>query len=217
MINVRTTTLKKYISDDKLRLSAKDRVFLDDLARVGIIDIQDAENFHYKGQTRTPAAKRMERLCEAGLLEKVPAHQPGRGKFDAYQFKSDKLASLFGGKRLSIGSKRNALHEVITSKLYFKLGRPESFVTENRFDNEIKDLFRTLSGGGSRKHRSLGMPDAIYKDGNDIIIVEADSGQYTKSQVDKKQTVWQGYKQVWGQPSKSCAKVEGGATVYAFS
>lgn len=211
--NARTRTLRKYIDDGNIRLSKYDREFLNDLARVGIIDEKDADAHHYD-EKKTPAKRRLDRLCEAGVLEKTIVTQPGRGQFNAYQFKTDRVATLFGGKRPTIGRKRNALHEVITSKIYFAEGRPQTFVVESNFSREQKKMFELDTPALTGRNSSI--PDAMYfTAGGEIVVVEADSGQYNKNQINSKQAAWKNYKQVWGQPDKAAARVTN-AKVYRF-
>ena len=210
MKNTRSSTLRQYISDQKLRLSDADRAFLSDLAVVRIIDESDADSHHFQGR-KTKSSRRLDKLCDSGLLECKRVFQPGRGEFKAYTFKTDKIASLFGGKRPSIGAKRNALHECITSRLFFAEGRPDSFILEADFSKSQKDLFRV--GQGVVAGREICLPDALYvSNGGEIVVVEADSGQYTKSQIRAKQAAWVGMKQVWGQPNKAFARVTDGST-----
>ena len=210
--NARTTTVKKYLDDQDFRLSADDRAFLADLAKVKIIDEKDAQAAHYQSR-KTPASRRLDKLCEVGLLDVAYVNQPGRGRFKAYQFKTDRLATLFGGSRPVIGAKRNALHEVITSKIYFAVGRPDTFRVESDFNRDQRQLFKvankTLSG------RESCVPDAMYIDNGQIVVVEADSGQYNKSQIINKQAAWSGFRQVWGQPDRASARVDN-ATVFRF-
>jgi len=209
--NVRTNTLRKYLNGD-IRLMPRDRDFLGDLAKVQIIDKDDAVNAHYKAAN---SSKRLDQLCKVGVLEKVDINQPGRGRFKAYQFKTDKIASLFGGKRAAIGRKRNALHEVITSKIYFAEGRPKTFIVESNFSKEQNELFKL--NNPSMTGNNSAIPDAMYIDGSgEIVVVEADSGQYNKTQIRSKQVAWKGFKQVWGQPAKAGARVSG-SKVHLFS
>lgn len=213
--NTRTGTLKKYIDNANIRLSDNDREFLRDLARVGIIDGKDADAYHYQN-TRTNAERRLDKLCEAGVLEKVDVNQPGRGKFKAYQFRTDRIATLFGGKKPSIGRKRNALHEVITSKLFFAEGRPSTFIVEANFDSKQKEMFALASPSGTGRNSAI--PDAMYvRPDGQIVVVEADSGQYSKRQINSKQTAWGnfGFVQVWGQPTKATSQIDN-ATVHRF-
>lgn len=212
MVNVRAGTLKKYIADSNLRLSADDRAFLADLAKVGIIDEKDAQNHHFQDR-KTAASRRLDRLCDAGVLECHVVTQPGRGSFRAYSFKTDRIATLFGGHKPTIGRKRNALHEVIIGRIYFAEGRPESFVVESEFNKNQRELFNVM--GGTMKGREACLPDALFIRDGEIVVVEADSGHYNKSQILNKQLAWVGFRQVWGQPAKASARVDG-ATVHCF-
>jgi len=213
MKNVRSGTLKKYLNNANFKLSDDDRQFLADLAKVRIIDEKDASKHHYADR-KTPASKRLDRLADIGLLETHTIVQPGRGKFKAYHFKTERLAALFGGKVPVIGRKRNALHEVITSRLYFAEGRPDSFALESDFTPKQKELFKVI--GGTTKGRDSCIPDALFIRDNQIVVVEADSGQYNKAQIRNKQIAWKGFKQVWGQPAKASARVDN-AMVHTFA
>lgn len=212
MINVRSSTLKKYLSDSSLRLSLADREFLADMAVVRIIGIDDAAEHHYKNN-RAPQ-KRLDRMCKAGLLEVRDVYQPGKGSFKAYSFASEKIARLFGGKIPSIGSRRNALHECITSKIYFAEGRPESFTLEADFSSDQKELIAVNEGASGE---NICMPDAMFMRNGKAVVVEADSGQYNQTQIQAKQSAWKGLEQVWGQPSKAAARVHGNSKVYRFA
>lgn len=210
--NARSATVKKYLDETNFRLSSDDRAFLGDLAKVRIIDERDADSHHYKDR-KTPGSRRLNKLVEVGILERTEVNQPGRGNFKAYQFKTDKMASLFGGKRPVIGSKRNALHEVICSKIYFAEDRPKTWLIEGDFKKEHRELFgvanKTLTG------RDSCIPDAMFVRNGRIVAVEADSGQYNQTQIISKQAAWGEFDQVWGQPAKASARVHN-ATVHRF-
>ena len=215
MKNVRTATLRKYIESGTLRLSKNDREFLKDLAKISVIDEKDADKFHYKNM-KTKSSRRLDDLCKAGVLEKIDVNQPGRGRFKAYTFRSEKVAKLFGGEKVKVGRKRNALHEVITSKLYFAEGCPETFKLEARFTKDERELFKLSAP--SLTNRLSALPDAMYvKPDGSIVVVEADSGQYNKQQIVSKQSAWTGFEQVWGQPQKAAARVTDNARVHCFT
>jgi len=59
------------------------------------------------------------------------------------------------------------------------------------------------------------LPDAVFYQGGQMVICEADSGQYTSTQIASKQAGWKGIKQVWGQPNVAAARVHN-ADVYRF-
>lgn len=211
MANVRTNTLKQYIADKGLRLSVRDKDVLSDIARVGIVDGKDAVKHCYEG--KESGARRLDKLCEAGVLKCREVYQPSRGKFKAYEFANNDIARLYGGRRTQIGAKRNALHEVITSKLFYAEGRPKSFVVESQFTKEQKALFRAVGGNSGDAEC---MPDALYKSASgELVVVESDSGQYSQAQIKHKQAAWQGFQQVWGQPAKSASRVHD-QRVYRF-
>jgi len=199
-LKARSGTLKKYISDSSIRLTDSDRQLFSDLAKVRIVDELDA-SVHYKGR-KTPASSRLDRLVEAGILSRVDVFQPGRGNFKAYQFSNSDIARVMGGKLPSIGAKRNALHEIITSRLYFAMDRPDSFVLESDFTRDEKEFFSTRSVDGGSV-----LPDAVFYRQGEMVVCEADSGQYSSSQIASKQAGWSGLSQVWGQPSRSAARV----------
>lgn len=204
----RTGTLKQYINDATIRLTDADRALFADLAKVRIVDEADA-GFHYQGR-KTPPAARLDRLADAGILKRVDVFQPGRGNFKAYQFANADIARVMGGKLPSIGSRRNALHEVITSRLYFAVGRPESFRLEADLTKEERKKFASMSVDGTSC-----LPDAVFYSNGNMVVCEADSGQYTSSQIASKQAGWRDYQQVWGQPGRAAARVHG-AEVYRF-
>lgn len=211
--NVRTATLKKYLPDTTLRLTKKDRDFLYDLSKTGIIDEKDADRYHYH-DNKTPAFERLDQLCDSGLLECVTVHQKGRGLFRSYVFKTRDIAHLFKGRRLELGGKKNALHEVIISKLYFAEGRPESFKLESRLTKEEKEAFKNNVGAASIVEACI--PDAIfYRQDGRMVAVESDAGNYTASQIKTKQIAWSGIDQVWGQPTKVNSRVRS-AKVHRF-
>ena len=207
-LKARSSTLKQYISDSTIRLSDADRALFSDISRVRIVDESDA-GVHYSGR-KTPASSRLDRLVEAGILKRVDVYQPGRGNFKAYQFANEDVARVMGGKLPTIGAKRNALHEVITSRIYFAAGRPDSFTLEADFSRDEKAFFSTRSVDGGSV-----LPDAVYYKNGEMVVCEADSGQYSSSQIASKQAGWTGLKQVWGQPSQSAARVHN-AQVYRF-
>jgi hypothetical protein len=103
-------------------------------------------------------------------------------------------------------------HELITSRLYFKLNRPADFRKENQFSHKDKEFIRSNIGG----HRDY-KPDALYtRSPGEYCFVEADSGQYTRSQIAKKQVAWRQVQQVWGQPSNAAAPMRSGGAIRVF-
>ncbi len=199
--NVRTTTIKKYLKgmeEANIRLTQRDKAFLKDLAQVRLVGAKDAQQYHYGG--KDSSQRRLQKLVEVGLLNERTVVQPGKGKVEkCYEFASDRIAKLHGGRGAGIGSKRSDLHELLVSQTYFKLGRPEGFKLGDQMTELEKKAFLQPVRGDS----SGITPDAYYEQGGELIFVEADAGQYTKKQVMNKQMSWTGIKQVWVQPAKA--------------
>lgn len=199
--NPESYKLKSFWQGQGIRLSDSDRAFFQDLARVRIIGSGDANQFHYK-KHHFGCKSRLEKFVRLGLIQKHSIHHPGKGHYYAYSFASHDFAKAWGGKTAVVGAKRTALHEVIVSKLYFAVGQPSSFKLESQLNSDERECFREK---GASKPMA---PDAIMRDeyGN-IVALEADSGQYTKGQVNKKMNAWSGIKQIWGQPLRAAARI----------
>lgn len=175
----------------KIRISKADRSFLKDLSRLQILSRELVSQSHYqhlKGGVRRSLA----RLEEAGIIRSEKGFIPGRGVTTLYQFSSLKMAKAWGGTLPSLGAKRNELHELITSELYYLSGKPEDFRLANRLtDDEL------IAFNGHR-------PDAVFTDleTGEPVAVEADSGHYNKQQIMKKLVDWKNCRQVWGQAAR---------------
>ncbi len=194
--------LKLSASGIKIRLLSADRAFLRDLSRLQVLSDKLANENHYK-HLKGGSARPLGRLEQAGLIQKKKLFIPGCGMRNLYQFSNPKIAAAWGGKLPEIGAKRNALHELITSDLYYQSGRPEDFRLANRMTEEEITTF-----GGHR-------PDAIFTDSEtgEAVAVEADSGHYSQQQIRTKLSKWQGRKQVWGQPRSVSAHVPQGPEI----
>ena len=60
-------------------------------------------------------------------------------------------------------------------------------------------------------------PDAIAKTAaGEVVLVEADTGHYTKQQIRQKQEAWGDHKQLWIQPKKAMARVSVNDSVAAI-
>jgi len=196
--------------DDKIafRLSEHDKLFLSDLAKVELIAKSDADAFHYSHQ-KTKSSSSLRRLENLGLLRSYKLHTPG-GVEVVYTFANDRIARIAGGRMPVIGAKRTDYHELVTSKLYFQLSRPVDFRTMSGFKKDDRAFID--------KHRLIS-PDALYtNEAGERVFVEADSGQYTKFQINHKIASWQslGIKQVWGQPKSSFSRVPNARDVNTF-
>lgn len=207
---ISTTKLCKLLGyEGELRLSREDRSFLKDLSKVRIIDLKDANQFHYSAR-KNGGRNRLDKFANMGILVARDIHKPGCKSFRTYEFSNHKIAKAFGGKTAVIGRKRSALHETLASKTYFATGRPSTFKVSSDFNREDLQQFR------DKTSLNATLPDAMFfNEKGEMVIVEADSGQYTKQQVLDKQIGWQGIKQVWSQPLKASAKITG-AAVFRF-
>ena len=176
----------------EIRLHAADREFLKDLSRVQLLSSDLAAKHHYP-HLKGGATPSLARLEAAGLIRSKTLGFTDRKPTKIYEFSSKAMARAWGGSLPIIGAKRNELHELITSDLYFKCGRPADYRLAAQFTD------RDISRVG--QHR----PDALYTDAatGELVAVEADAGNYRKHQIIKKLAAWDsvGLKRiVWGQP-----------------
>ena len=179
-------------TDANIRLSAADRAFLQDLSRVQLISSDLADQHHYS-HLKGASARSLARLENAGLLSSKPLRQAGASTIRIYQFADKTIAGAFGGKLPVTGAKRTDLHELISARTYFALGRPATFRLAANFTRA------EIAFCGSMR------PDALYVDTStgEMVAVEADSGQYTRSQINSKVVQWRRAgvtRQVWAQP-----------------
>jgi hypothetical protein len=125
-----------------------------------------------------------------------------------YEFASQALARAWGGSLPVTGAKRTELHELITSYLFFELGKPADFRLAADFNQR------------DAQHCGTCRPDAFYTDDEGArVAVEADSGQYSWRQIAYKQQLWAAFgiqKTVWGQPQFAAAKMEAGTGIQVF-
>ena len=200
--NPRTSKVKGFLLDPTIRLNSADREVFRDLARAEFIP-DDLANKHYYRNNKSDATRRLDRLVEAGLLTRHVTHEHGKGQTKVYAFANDSIARAWGGKISAFGANRTLQHEIITSRLYFHLGRPDDFRKENAFNKNDKSFLK-LNVGEGRDYT----PDALYTNSDgELCLIEADSGQYNKTQILKKQTAWRSVKQVWGQPKNAFAPI----------
>ncbi len=184
-----------------LRLHAADRAFLRDLSRVQLISEHMAHQHHYNHLKGGPA-RSLERLERAGILvarsQRLGLYE---GNTRLYQFANEGVARAYGARLPVTGAKRNELHELLTAKAYFACGRPADFRLADRLSREEVDALGQMR------------PDAVYSDPEtgELVLVEADSGHYTQSQIRAKLNTWRarGFgRQVWAQPAqRRCAIV----------
>ena len=184
-------------TEANIRLSVADRDFLKDLSKVQIISSDLADRHHY-AHLKGASGRSLERLEKAGLISSKMLHQAGAAPVRIYQFADKSIAGAYGGKLPVTGAKRTDLHELMATRAYFELGRPESFKLASDFTKD--EIFRC----GSMR------PDAMYADPStgEIVVVEADSGHYNQSQIKAKLARWRAAgltRQVWAQPQTARA------------
>lgn len=200
MKNPKTSRLKEIAgTKTELRLLPADRGFLRDLARLNILSDDLAAKHHYT-HLKGGATRSLNRLEAAGLITSKKLHIPGQAPSRIYQFSSQAVARAWGGALPVTGAKRNDLHELISSRLYYELGQPQDFRLAADFTRS--DI---VAVGSCR-------PDAIYTDTStgELVAVEADSGHYSKKQIMEKVAKWNavGISNIaWGQPTGAADRV----------
>ena len=224
---VRTSRLRRrHGIDASIRLTKRDRAFLADLAKVGVIDVSTADRFHY-AENASGSAKRLEKLAAAGILKRADIIDPSHGRISVYSFADGSVARSFGGRAAYTGSNRTTYHELLVSRAYFDLGRPEDFKLASRFSAKEMSQFGAAAPvpphlRDAQTHHAVAseaaIPDAVFTDSNgQLVVVEADSGHYTTRQIRQKQSQWSGYRQVWVQPARPHAKVKPAENVNVFT
>jgi len=182
-------------SEVSLRLSEADRSFLKDLAKVQLISSDLADKNHYS-HLKGSSGRSLERLEKAGLITSKTFYQPGAAPIKTYQFADKSIAGAWGGKLPVTGAKRTDLHELMSARAYFELGRPSSFKLACEFSKAEIAMCGSLR------------PDAIYTDPatGETVVVEADSGHYSQTQINAKVARWRAAgltRQVWARPEHS--------------
>ncbi len=202
--NPRTSRLTKLTGSNKpVRLLDADRQFLKDLARVGILDRESATRHHYD-HLKNGSARSLGRLEQAGIIKLKNVVQNNH-VYKTYTFASKEIARSWGGNIPNIGSRRMEFHELVTSRLFLALDKPDDFRIASNFSSQDA----LLCGDA--------LPDAMYTNNDgEIVFVEADSGHYSKTQVLEKMRQWSDFKQVWGQPVKPSCHVKPSKNVNVF-
>jgi hypothetical protein len=188
--------LAKAGSAANIRLSNADRSFLEDLGKAGIVDLETANQFHYS-ERQSGGVRRLDKLCSAGIVECIDIGSTGTNRpVKAYRFASKSIARSFGGHMATFGTNKGALHEWLVGRAYFELERPEGFRVAARFTLSDNGLFGSSA------------PDAVAQlDNGTVVLVEADSGHYTKVQIMNKQIAWSGHDQFWIQPKNAMSVI----------
>ena len=175
-----------------VRLSVADREFLKDLGRVQLISSDLADRNHYS-HLKGASGRSLDRLEKAGIITSKMLYHPRTAPVRIYQFADKAIAGAFGGRLPVTGAKRTDLHELMSARAWFELGRPASFKLACDFSQA------EIAACGS--HR----PDGLYTDTatGEMIVVEADSGNYRQHQIQAKVARWRAAgitRQVWAQP-----------------
>lgn len=199
-LSSRIYRLKKLLKVDGVTITAKDKAMFGDLSKVGVLSQEQALSNH------NLSSQRLERLSKAGFLKRHVSYDRKKGKVISYTFPSKRVAQVFGGFCAKV-SNRTMRHELLVSEAYFKAGRPGDFRVESRFDGRDHDLFNSkLLKVGQKKEAyaieyQTQIPDAMFTDqSGEIVVVEADAGNYNRTQIDNKVKHWQKMKQLWIQP-----------------
>lgn len=174
-----------------LRLSVADRAFLKDLARLQLLSADLADTYHYR-HLKGGSQRSLARLEAAGLISSQWLYQPGLAPLRVYQFASDPVARAYGGRLPVTGAKRTELHELLTSRAYYALRQPQDFRVAANFTQEDQHQCGSLR------------PDALYSEAGETVLVEADSGHYSRGQINQKVNRWRNLgltRQVWAQPA----------------
>ncbi len=191
-LDARTGSLARIVPTDAIPgLAASDRALLRDLAVVQVISRDLTEQFHY---ARGGASRALARLEDAGILRAKPLYVAGERPMPVYRFATRAIAASWGDPVLPAGGHARMLHEILTARAYFALRRPLGFRIAAHLSEAEISLFES--------HR----PDAVYVDtaSGELVLVEADSGQYTPRQIREKLAYWRfsGFlRQVWVQPA----------------
>ena len=175
-----------------VRLSVADREFLKDLGRVQLISSDLADRNHYS-HLKGSSGRSLERLEKAGIISSKLLYNSKTAPVRLYQFADQSIAGAWGGRLPVTGAKRNDLHELMSARAYFALGRPASFKLACDFSRA------EIAAFGS--HR----PDGLYTDtaSGEMVAVEADSGNYRPHQIRAKVARWRAAgitRQFWAQP-----------------
>jgi hypothetical protein len=207
--NPRTARLLKLTGTTvKIRLLEADRAFLSDLAKVQIISNDIADKYHYH-HLKGGCDRSLKRLESAGILRSTILRVPGEPTLITYEFANRHVARAWGGDIPVVGAKRTGLHELLTARAYFLMGRPNDFRVAARLTKDEVALCGTCR------------PDAVFTDSDtgELVLVEADSGHYTRRQILHKMVRWKSLglsRQVWVQPKRAGARIPTGDRIAAF-
>jgi len=192
--NPKTSSLLRHADTGvSVRLLEADRSFLRDLSKVQILSTDLADQHHY-GHLKGRSTRSLGRLEAAGIITSKSLYVAGEKPTTVYQFANEAVARAYGSSLPVTGAKRTDYHELMTSRSYFALGRPDDFRLAAHMTHDEINLCRDTR------------PDALYTDPTtgELVVVEADSGHYTQKQINDKMEKWSsaGLRQVWAQPAR---------------
>lgn len=194
MRNPKTSSLLRHADTGvSVRLLEADRSFLRDLSKVQILSTDLADQHHY-GHLKGRSTRSLGRLEAAGIITSKSLYVAGEKPTIVYQFANEAVARAYGSGLPVTGAKRTDYHELMTSRAYFALGRPDDFRLAEHMTRDEINLCRDTR------------PDALYTDPatGELVVVEADSGHYTQKQINDKMGKWSSarLRQVWAQPAR---------------
>lgn len=194
MRNPKTSSLLRHADTGvSVRLLEADRSFLRDLSKVQILSTDLADQHHY-GHLKGRSTRSLGRLEAAGIITSKSLYVAGEKPTTVYQFANEAVARAYGSGLPVTGAKRTDYHELMTSRAYFALGRPDDFRLAEHMTRDEINLCRDTR------------PDALYTDPatGELVVVEADSGHYTQKQINDKMGKWSSarLRQVWAQPAR---------------
>jgi hypothetical protein len=193
--------LRRAESTATIRLTRSDRAFLADLSKVGVVAEADASAHHYQ-ERKTPARRRLDALADAGILRIDEARDRDNKPIRVYTWGSDSVARAYGSRQLQHSATRSLYHELLVSRSYYAAGRPEDFRIATQFNDADRRLLP------DRGESAALLPDAMFTDADgSTVVVEADAGHYSSTQIREKMAAWQGCRQLWAQPARATARV----------
>ncbi len=175
---------------------AADRALLRDLARIRVLPRDLIVPFYYP--RRRVADRHLARLEACAFLESTLLHVASGRTQRIYRFAAAPVAAIWGDPVAPMCTTARLLHDVLTARAYFALGRPAGFRVAVHLPATPRWQFESHC------------PDAVFPDpgGRGPVLVESDSGQYTRRQIREKLGYWRclGFgQQVWVQPADATA------------
>ena len=105
-------------SQATIRLSAADRGFLRDLARLQLISSDLADRHRY-GHLKGASVRSRSHLRAAGLITGKLLNRTGSFPLRTYPFARCAIAKAYGGRLPATGAKQTELHELMTTRAHY--------------------------------------------------------------------------------------------------